>query len=289
VQRFIKSNKLKINMKLSINDLNKQVRDEIKSLDLNPRLKYDIDNINADLKIFTLDDLIHPVKQTPIKVGIVNIITSWKGSNTNLYERLIEFHVDSKKCDIILAPEYSFLPRGSLLSIDQVEQYKKRFKKLSENDILIVPGTFVWYEDSTQYNTAFGFYKGQELFKYTKKTEGGEIVIANSNDLEPAYGLLESEKQVFDYEGFKVGVEICVDAGDLKKKEDVSDLDLVLLISCGWGSLKESMQSIRHRGYGVMVEGLTGFNEVCYQTDYYKMVEEMQENMDLINLDCEHI
>ncbi len=128
------------------------------------------------------------------------------------------------------------------------------FKEASREDTLIVPGSFVWQEKDRMYNSCFFIYGGEVVFRYDKSRDGGANDLAKSYGLKPKYG---TELGVFEWNGFRVGVEICADGGILSEK-GIRNLDLIFLISSGNASLHFSSDAIRMGGYSIVAEGAHG-------------------------------
>lgn len=210
----------------------------------------------------TLDDLLHPDLNVPIRVGIIGVHTSASGSNIGLIESLILDAASSNKYHVVVAPEYSFLSKNGPISEVTKDKYVEVFRKASEGGKFIIPGTFVWKQDGNMFNTAYVFYDGKVLFNYNKNIDGGELSIANKHSLTPIYG---RSPGIFNWVNLKVGIEICADSGVLSDG-GILDRDLVFLISSGNAAIFESMQSVRLGGYGVLAEGFFRTYDAKQQT-----------------------
>jgi predicted amidohydrolase len=217
---------------------------------------------NIEIKECILVGLNHPIYQEPIKVGIVKALTRKKGSNVESIANAILNATKSQNYHIIVAPEYSFLHAIGPLSALELDQYIEQFKEASANNTLIIPGTFVWKKNGMVSNTAFGFYKGETIFEYTKIEDGGTSDIAKEYCLKERFGPIDGNNSIFDFEGLKLGIEICADGGELNKR-GIHDRDLLFLISCCNSNLKKSIGAVKKGGYGVVVDGMG-----IYQTFY---------------------
>jgi hypothetical protein len=212
---------------------------------------HDGESSKIDIVEITLEDLLHPDSQNPIRVGIVAAYTSFRGSDmVSILNSVLEAS-SSKKYDIVVAPEYSFSPEEGLISEEGKDVYVETFRKASENGTMIIPGTFVWQNGNEMFNTAYVFYDGKVIHRYDKMRDAFEGGIAERNNLVLSLG---QELGVFQWAGLNVGIEICADAGILGAS-GIKDRDLVFLISCGKYQCKESMESVKVNGYVIMAEG----------------------------------
>lgn len=199
-----------------------------------------------------LEGLLHPNSQDPIKIGIVAANTRNYGSDTGAIESCILEASSSGRYHIVVAPEYSFLPKGGPLPEDKKDEYAETFRKASKNGIMIIPGTFVWQQERRMFNTAYVFYNGEVIFNYDKNFDGGEAEIAKKHNLVPNYG---TSLGLFNWGSLKLGIEICADNGILSER-GVRDRDLVFLVSAGSSGFYRSMKSVKKNGYGVVADGV---------------------------------
>ncbi len=208
--------------------------------------------------IFTLEDLVHPQKNEPLKVGIMPNKTSGEGiSSENMwcaYNSILSACAQPQ-LHILVAPEYAFFPSSGPLSASTVQKYLKSFKEASlDHGILLLPGTFIWEKKGKLYNSCFAIYNGKIIYRYDKYHDGGEFTIARKYGLTPKYG---QKLGLFEWENLKLGLEICADS-TLLFNHGIHDRDLLFFLSCGCyeNSLKSSMGALNSQGYGVMAEGL---------------------------------
>ncbi len=152
--------------------------------------------------------------------------------------------------DIVVAPEYSFLPKKGPLNQEELNSLLEILKQSNQN-ALIIPGTFVWYENDSMYNTCYVVHKRQVIAEYHKIREGGESRIAYIHNLIPCFG---SQTCYFEFRGLKIGIEICADFGSLIKA-GFSDLDLAFLVSYSNSNADLTFQSLKNGGYVVVNDG----------------------------------
>lgn len=200
---------------------------------------------------FDLEELVSQKTGQPLKVGIVAARTSCNGTDTNRIKDVILAAARTGSYDIILAPEYSFLPESGPLTKKELDRHLYDFKDASRTGSLIIPGTFVWNMDGTMLNSCFAYHKGKETLCYHKRKDGGDTKIASKYNLKAQFGKLPGYT---DWEGFRIGVEICEDSGTLYKS-DIDDRDIVFLISCGISSMGDSIKSTRKGGYVIVADG----------------------------------
>ncbi len=207
------------------------------------------------LRTFTLEGLLHPLKKEPLQVGMLTAETLSFGSDTKSILASILEGCKRREHHIITAAEYSFFPYSGPLYESEVQAYLGALKEAScWGDILIIPGTFVWQKEGNLFNTCFALYQGEVIHQHHKMSDGGEVRIAGHYGLTANFG---TTKGLFDWEGLKLGIEICAESG-LLGKFGIRNRDLLILTSCGLPAsyfLKESMEAVRDFGYGIMVDG----------------------------------
>lgn len=202
----------------------------------------------------TLEGLISSRTGDPMQVGIVAAKTSSYGSDTVSIQAALVNAAKSGHFDIVVAPEYSFMPSTGPLSRTELDRYLDFFKEASTSGTLIIPGSFIWQQNGMLYNSCFFIQNGKVIYQYEKNIDGGEDSIAKRFNLKPSYG---THLGTFDWDGLKMGVEICADGGILSGS-GVHDRDILFLISCGNDCLRDSMYAVRQGGYGIVAEGSMG-------------------------------
>lgn len=216
----------------------------------------------SSLSTFILDDLLHPLKKEPLKAGLLLAKTSAQGSDACSILISLVKTCCQKKYHIIAAPEYSFFSHYGPLKESDVQLYLEALKKAScVGETLLIPGTFVWQKDKTLFNTCFVIYQGEIIHQHNKNKWGGEAAIAERYGLQADLGTTPG---LFEWEGLKLGIEICAEKG-LLWKSGIRDLDLAVLSSCGLGesTLRTSMEATRENGYGLMVDGYGPFGNAA--------------------------
>ena len=232
-----------------------------------------------EVENYTLTELEHPIFHDPIKIGIVKAFTRNTGSSVDNIASSILGAVKSQDYHIVIAPEYNFLHSTGPLSVTEMKDYVDQFKEASKNGTLIIPGTFVWESNGEMSNTSYVFYNGEITFQYDKMNDGGELSIAKRHGLTPKYG---SKLGTFEWEGLKLGIEICADGGKLSGR-GIHDRDLLFLISCGNSILSGSMGAVRKGGYGVVADGFAGVYKTSHQTQEPNVISFNSEGVLTIN------
>jgi hypothetical protein len=211
----------------------------------------------------TLEDLIFPLTNSPTRLGIMAISTSIDGIDTDSIFKEIETAVKSKKYNIIVAPEYTFLSQKGPFSKQELESYFDRLKELSKEGTLIIPGTFVWYQNKNMYNSCFIFYNGKVVHRYDKNHSTHEKDIARKFDLNFeerfSLGTLREDgitEGIFNVGNLGFGIEICTDVGILRRT-NYECLDAIFLVSrgCIIENLNYAMHAVKKRGYGIIADG----------------------------------
>ncbi len=218
----------------------------------------------------SLDGLVSNATQRQLTVGMISARTTACGSSTQTLLETILGAGNSGLYDIVVAPEYSFLPESGPLTEQEVNHYLELFKEASKNGTLIIPGTFVWQKEGRMFNSCFVLYNGEIIHRYDKMKDGGDSTISAMHSLTPYFGTTVG---TFDWEGLKIGVEICKDGGVLIE-HGITDRDLVFLVSCGNSSSNQTMNAVRIGGYGIVVDG--SFARICYAE---KRVQEQREDL----------
>lgn len=163
-----------------------------------------------------------------------------------------------KNC-IFLCPEYMFSKRdkNNLLPLSWIEKniYKKRIEKLANENLLIIPGTFLWEKNGVLYNTSLVFYRKVCLEIY-KSTARKELYIARINGLRFIENF-DTSSRIFKWNNYYIGVEICGE-----HEEGVLDytlygdrlLDIQIIISNGLKEFIYNSICVRDGGYVIMCE-----------------------------------
>lgn len=124
--------------------------------------------------------------------------------------------------DIIIAPEYNFLPATGPVDEEEKDGIVARLLEHSNGkDTLLFPGTIVWKgENGVMKNAMPVIHDGKVLLEYVKMRDGGEDTLAKRHGLTPSYGN--------DF-----GLEICADHGyGMLSTADVNNVDFQVVVSC---------------------------------------------------------
>lgn len=143
--------------------------------------------------------------------------------------------------DVIMGPEWLFVPEGRFYSAAEAESLIDQLAALSaRTEALFVPGSIAWVDDDGGYhNTALAFEKGHVLKRYDKRNDGDDISFAKAHGATYARGNTDS---LFQWRGRTVGLEVCRDHGDARLRWDLEtddaptarrSVDLQLVVSCG--------------------------------------------------------
>jgi hypothetical protein len=172
-----------------------------------------------------LEHLMHPEREEPLRVGLINLTTRVTGSPYHLIREEIFKAFHSGKYDLIICPEYAFANLDKVMEAYFVEEM--RLLSL-EGDCAINPGSF--YHDSDSEKSSYVFHNG-DIYEFKKG-------VGPYTDF-PLWGL-------------KSGLEICSDRGRYKL-QGIDDLDLLLHPSAGLSTPR--MDSVRVGGYGINNNG----------------------------------
>lgn len=206
------------------------------------------------------------LKGKKMRVGMIRKkTTSYDAYNdSDYFEKAIIALLGASRDDIIIAPEYDFLPKAGPMSRKEKDRRLKKLKEASKGkDILLFAGSFIWIDkNGKMHNTAPVIYDGDVLLEYDKRRDGGEWSIAERHKLKAVYG---EKPGLFEWKGFSFGVEICADHGMLKERNEARDLDFHVLVSCGRTLDENSDIVAREGGYAL---GCDGYNP---RTDVLKV------------------
>ena len=210
-------------------------------------------------------------------------------SKSGIYARKFITRNKAKKAIELLfnAPDYSeYAPRDARKILEEkidnesvfeevpkIPYSKREYEKLLKglkvasrgSDMLIFPGTAMFYDENRALYNVMPILRDGEVIKSVYKFNDG---LSSKFNLEGELRLYPSETNYEEYEkgkyslsygkspivtfnGLKTSVEICADAGILKKY-GINNLDLQVLSSCGNPSTENVINS---RGYIVAVDG----------------------------------
>lgn len=170
-------------------------------------------------------------------------------------------YVNDNELDILLGPEWLFMPETRLYSKKEKEGIIEELaEKTKTRDTLIIPGSIMWEDDTFFYNTAPIISQGKLIGEQHKYTDGGSKTKATfRNCSKPKYRDLEKKLDAFKWRNYRVGVEICSDMGKLLNSLEESCkpfLDLYFLVSdgCMITSYPKDMP-VKDFGYGLNSDG----------------------------------
>lgn len=167
--------------------------------------------------------------------------------------------INKNSLDVFLGPEWLFVPHNRLYSRQEKEEIITKISEATkEKDTLIIPGSIMWYDKVSFYNTAPVISGGKLLGEYNKRLDGGTTELAAQRNWIFGSAELGNKDGIYQWRKYRVGVEICADHGLLKKslvEQKQPMLDLYLLSSCGI-LIYASTLPIRDGGYGLCSDGM---------------------------------
>lgn len=241
-------------------------------------------------------------------------------SKSGVYARKLITRNKAKKALELLfnAPDYNeYAPRDARKILEEkidnesvfeevpdIPYSKREYEKLLKglkmaskgSDMLIFPGTAMVYDEKRVLYNVMPILRGGELIKSVYKFNDG---LSSRFNLDGALRLYPSETNYKGYEkedyslsygknpiitfnGIKTSVEICADAGILKKY-GVNNLDLQILSSCGNSSTENVINS---KGYVVSVDGFRDVDiKVSGKGMFKQRPVEKSDDMYVFNLD----
>lgn len=204
----------------------------------------------------TIDDVVGDLS---LKVGFVQTATSCRGSDYSSIIKKIETAVSKSSYDLIVAPEYSFVPKSRVFDESEKDELLEQVVSSSKGyDTLIVPGTFLWQKNKELRNTAYFVKGGKIVYAYDKIRDGGEESLALEYGLGFKCG---SVLGCFNHLSLKIGVEICADGGILFEHK-VEDRDLLILLSCGVGFTAAYAKTAEYAKFTIINDGNKFYSKV---------------------------
>ncbi|MCL5976049.1 MAG: hypothetical protein M1580_00430 [Candidatus Parvarchaeota archaeon] len=173
-------------------------------------------------------------------------------------------------------------------------EYEKLLKGLKMasrgSDMLIFPGTAMFYDENKALYNVMPVIRNGEVIKSVYKFNDGlgskfnlegalKLYPSETNNdeyCEGKYSLSYGEDPIVNFEGINTSVEICADAGILKKY-GIDNLDLQVLSSCG-NSSTDSV--INNSGYIAAVDGFKGV-EINVSGKYAPKLRPIEKSNDL--------
>ncbi len=221
-------------------------------------MRYVKDNTLSDAVVRRTDlvgyDITSPNGGKKIGVNLIKVGPDGSGSDTEYFERAIVELLEKGSQEILLAPEYNFLPiTGPVTENEKADMLNRLVSASNGKDTLLFPGTIVWKDDKGKmHNTAPVIYDGELLLEYDKMRDGGEAWIASRHQLTPNYG---DKQGTFTWKGSSCGLEICADhAYSVLKDGNINDLDFHFIVSCGMDIHRDKIAA-KKGGYVMICDG----------------------------------
>lgn len=192
-----------------------------------------------------------------LKAGLLEAETGLEPVAPKRRERKekIRRYLEDPELDVLIAPEYFFY-FGKPCTREEFEGDLEELSDMSRGKrALLMPGTFMWDDGSGNvYNTLPIICDGNVILSYDKRTDGGERDILDERfDKRYAIGTRSGK---FEWEGLKIGVELCSDHwyATLLEKDGSNDLDLHVLVAAGKG-LNWKNLAMKEEGYVLRCDG----------------------------------
>ena len=128
-------------------------------------------------------------------------------------------------CDILIAPEYYFMHKGSPYSaIQRQETIHAILEASAGQKTLIVPGSFFWEDGKNSHNTTTVISDGKILCEYAKRNDADDSKIGKYFGYEWMPGNASNQ---FRWKDIEASVQICCDFSDEPLRSPV-DLQIVI-------------------------------------------------------------
>jgi len=187
-------------------------------------------------------EAVHPKKQ--LRVGMAVMQTDLRGSDTTQTRSYIPFIAEY---DIFVFPEYCNTPEDFVPSVEECKRNIETLLVVSEHTLVVTH--FNWRELGKWHNGCKVLYGGENIGEYLKVKTSSEEETARYFRLSVASG---DAPLVLQWEGVKIGIEICADFG-LLPINGHTDLDLSILVSCG--NYYVNTPALRDGGHHIIVDG----------------------------------
>ncbi|MBI4441450.1 hypothetical protein HY639_04740 [Candidatus Woesearchaeota archaeon] len=213
--------------------------------------------VSAMLIKYTLERIRHPVTREHLSICLVCTETGQCDramDHVESLDHLLCQNIPEIDAHIIVAPEYTYHRETQPLTEKQHRHFLRRQCRVTEKtDALVIPGTFVWAADGKVRNIAYLLQRGNVIGQYQKRKDGGEGSYASDFGLQYVRG---TELGLVDWEGLRLGIEICADSGILSDN-GINDRDILFLVSCGLDRQRKipSGSCLRKGGYGFVNDG----------------------------------
>ena len=206
-----------------------------------------------------------PADSPNLRVGMLYCKTDTKHVIGSPLEAIVKSLSVEPAPDIILAPEWFFVPEHNFYTPRQYAALRTRLKRATEGiDSLVIPGTIARLDSQGRYlNTALVLSGGETLLEYSKRTDGGDSNFAYSHQREWQDG---KKKGVFRWQDYACGLEICADHGTLKGDKEASDLDFHFVVSCGMYFYDDSL-CISENGLALLCDGCSSGHVIQHSQD----------------------
>lgn len=174
---------------------------------------------------------------------------TWKGSKQEGLKEKIASMIEEYELDIFLGPEYLFMPEQRIYTRSEKEEICQYFAdKSKETGCLIIPGTIMWQYEDHFYNTTPIIYNGNVVEKH-KSIDAGDSDLAKERGCQKAL-FTDNTQNIVEWNGLKIGLEICREAGKLPES---AKLDIYVLVAAGL-SLDGYLYDYRNYGFELPVK-----------------------------------
>lgn len=202
-----------------------------------------------------------------LRTGILKQRTPRGAIQSDMVKDIVGY-VNKYDLKIFLGPEWLLLPRYRLYSKGEKEEIIcKLADETKDTGALILPGTIMWEDDKFYYNTAPIISGGKVLGEVHKYTNGYSSDRAEIRDCKKEPFITKGKKKprrkpikrikeenIFQWNDYKIGMEICSDEGDIYRAGERS-LDLYFLISNGVYAIDKEKLPIKYGGYALNSDG----------------------------------
>ncbi|MBR9692725.1 hypothetical protein GOV07_02205 [Candidatus Woesearchaeota archaeon] len=195
------------------------------------------------------------------RVSIIKAFTSPETANSALIYERIRTLMNANQFDVVLGPEYAFQGANGPLSAELYENMLEELRMQSMGkDAIIAPGTFLWYNDNTLYNSAPVFYDGDLVAEHHKHSASDDQRLAHNLGLRATSG--SRKLPVFEVWEKRFGIEICAEQDTLFER-GVDTLDGLFVPACGGDLIKP--KHVSPKGIILYSDGYTGTGKITRQ------------------------
>lgn len=170
-----------------------------------------------------------------MKIALINQITNHYDTNISREYYMDKIKKASKAADIIVGPEFAISNISRPINYYKFIQFCEQISEYANDNKLIIPGTGFVFSNEKKFMSNIAPVITKEGLRFISKyyITYGERRAAKKAGLDFKQG--KEGEEIFSYNGFNIGLEICYDHLDGRLKKSINkhkDIKLEFLIAC---------------------------------------------------------